>query len=217
MALTDSLARQESWGRSPVPSGVPEPLSSQVMPQILADVESAAPLIVLDTGFGMPETVTYCTRTERHCRLHFIGLQELLEREASLPGEERGEESWHELFSEALASLHELRFDLLLFWDFFNYLDDPAVRAFNRALTPYVDRRSRGHGFLAPNTNTSVPARRYSLQSEESIVVRPAAPPGAQVWQRPHGRLNNLLEAMEIGHSVLRHGGLVEFSVKGIR
>lgn len=217
MALTDSRARQEPRGNSPVPSGGPERLSSQVMPQVLADVDGAEPLVVLDIGFGTPETVTYCSETERHCRLHFIGLKELLEREASLPGEDRGDEAWHDLFSEELGSLHEPRFDLLLFWDFFNYLDDPAVRAFNRALTPYVDRRSRGHGFLAPNTNTSVPARSYSLQSEECILIRPAAPLAAQVWQRPHGRLNNLLEGMDIGHSVLRYGGLVEFSVKGIR
>lgn len=217
MALTDPLARQESRGSVPAASGAAEQLSSQVMPPILADVDSAAPLIVLDTGFGSPETVTYFNNTERHCRLHFIGLQELLEREASLPEEERGEETWHELFSEVLETLDEQHFDLLLFWDFFNYLDDPAVRALNGALAPYVDRHSRGHGFLAPNSNTSVPGRRYSLRDEGSIVMRPAAPLGSQVWQRPHGRLNNMLEAMAIGHSVLRHGGLVEFSLKGTR
>lgn len=217
MALTDSLVRQESWDSVPPSSGAPESLSSQVMPQILADVEHAVPLVVLDIGFGMPETVAYFNETERHCWLHFIGLQELLEREASLPGEERGEETWHRLFSEVLEKLQEQRFDLLLFWDFFNYLDESAVYAFNRALAPYVDRHSRGHGFLAPNINTSVPGRHYSLQGEDSIIMRPAQPVGPQVWQRPHGRLNNLLETMAIGHSVLRHGGLLEFSVKGIR
>ncbi|MEX1198307.1 MAG: class I SAM-dependent methyltransferase [Pseudohongiellaceae bacterium] len=217
MALTDSLARQESWGSTPASSAAPESLSSQVMPQILADLEGAAPLRVLDVGYGMAETVAFFSEMERHCRLHFIGLQELLEREASLPEEERGEETWYRLFEEVLGGQGDERFDLILFWDFFNYLDEPAVRAFNRALTPYVDRQSRGHGFLAPNTNTAVPGRRYSLAAEDRIVMRPAAPLGPDIWQRPHGRLNSLLEAMAIGHSVLRHGGLLEFSIKGIR
>lgn len=217
MTLTESPVRQERRAGSPVRSGAPERLSSNVMSQVLAEVDGAEPLIVLDIGFGMPETVTYFNETERHCRLHFIGLQELLEREASLPADERGEETWHQLFREALETPGEARFDLLLFWDLLNYLDEPAVRAFNRALAPLVDRRSHGHGLLAPNTNTSLPGRRYSLQGEDNIIVRPAAHAGPQVWQRPHGRLNSLLEAMDIGHSVLRHGGLVEFSLKGIR
>lgn len=217
MVLTDSPVRREPRDSVAASSAASGPLSSQVMPQILSGVENVEPLVVLDIGFGMPETVAYFNDTERHCRLHFPGLQELLAHEASLPGEERGEQTWYRLFSAELEMLGERRFDLLFFWDLFNYLDEPAVRALNQALTPYVDRHSHGHGFLAPNTNTRVPARRYSLQTADSIIMRPAAPLGSQIWQRPHGRLNNLLEAMAIGHSVLRHGGLLEFSVKGLR
>lgn len=218
MALGQPLAQDFSYAGQSVPAAqVAEQLSSNVLPQVLADLEACEPLVVLDAGYGAAETVSFFRDLQRHCRVHFEAWQELLVEEAEREDDERGEETWYRLFSDALGALGEKRFDLLLLWDFFNYLDEPAIRGFNRAMGPYLDERSRGHGFLAPNSNTKLPPRRYSLVVEDGIAFRPAEPFGPQVWQRPHGRLNSLLESMDIGHSVLRHGGLLEFSLKGNR
>ena len=37
--------------------------------------------------------------------------------------------------------------DVCLFWDFLNYLNRPALRAFSAALKPYVHAGTRAHGF----------------------------------------------------------------------
>lgn len=218
MTLTESPVRRETGERMPdgaLNTGV-ERVSSKIMPQVLADVAQAAPLAVLDLGFGMPETVAYFNDPERRCRLHFAGLQELLEAGTPLPDGLSAEEHWHRTFRSLLEEFQQARFDLLFFWDYLNLLDEPAVQGLSRALKPYVDERSRGHGFLAPNSAVSVPGRRYSLLADDCIAMRPGKSTGTQIWHRPHGRLARLLDAMTIGHSVLRHGGMLELSFKGV-
>ncbi|MGM0632770.1 MAG: hypothetical protein ACQETO_06295 [Pseudomonadota bacterium] len=203
--------------RSPAETG-PELVESQVMTQILEDLRGLEQLAVLDLGFGGQETVSTFSAADRPCRLHFAGMLDVLTgiETPAEDGEDRPDEDfWFRLFEAELDRLRESHFDLLLFWDFFNYLDDTAVQGFNRALTPHIHAASRGHGFLAPNSSTSLPGRRFSLDGEGRLILRAAPTPGLPVFPRPQGRLNNLLDSMSRGHGVLRPGGLLEFSLKG--
>ena len=56
------------------------------------------------------------------------------------------------------------RFDLCLFWDFLNYLDDKALRALNTALTPHLHKTTRAHAFTVRTLETSFANQQYGIE-----------------------------------------------------
>lgn len=211
-ALASSASRD---GTAKAPPGEYGVLPSQVMPELLSQLTPVEPLVVLDAGFGMPETVAFFG--QRRCRLHFCGLADTIRTVLQTDQSERNETVWLTAFRQALDFPPETVLDFCLFWDLFNYLEDDALRGLTLALAPFLGNDTRGHGFIAPNRNAAVPGRVYSLADEQQIILRPAPPVLSSTWPRPHGRLGKMLEGLEIGHSVLRQGGLLEISLKATK
>ena len=189
-------------------------LKSQVMPPIINKLEQRSdPLVILDCGYGLPETIAFFS--DRPCRLYFGGFQEYY---AAIPGTDSGdvaarEALWHELFRKEMNYPAGTRFDLCLFWDMFCYLDIPAVRGFIRALSPFIKPSTLAHAFMATSSRSSFPHRAYGLVTEDQLSLRPAETGGAKTYPRPQGTLSRELDRFAVDRGVLHQGSLLELSL----
>ena len=120
---------------------------------------------------------------------------------------------WKKVFSSKSLWINfskETRFDLCLFWDFLNYLDDKALRAFNTALRPYLHQSTRAHAFTVRTLNTKFSNQQYGIEQAHMFSIRPR--PGKQARTTPHTQaiLVNLLSSFDIDQGMLLPDGRLE-------
>lgn len=204
-----------------------EILPSRLLPDILDRVASASPLMVLDVGMAVHETVEYFG--QQRCRLHFSSFHDALLSPLVLTHKakidqivdeaERQEQvidAWRKRFTTMMNFQKGTVFDLCLFWDFFSYLDDPALKAFSDALSPYLGRHTVAHTLIPLKTDTNVLNREYGIFARDQIAMRPGNLGALSSHPRPQARLASLLKDFSVNHSVLRRDGLLEASLKTI-
>jgi hypothetical protein len=103
---------------------------SLLFPSLCSKLPRDRRLEVLDIGPAFPETVEFFSSFR--CRLHFADLYSeplVLQGSSHLDAE-----ALQGAFRDCLALTAETRFDLVLLWDFPNYIDDKALRAFDAVL-----------------------------------------------------------------------------------
>jgi len=125
-------------------------------------------LTILEVGSALPETVEFFSRYK--CRIHFLDLfsEPLVSdlQNVTSPKEIRQQ------FDDLLAFPPGTKLDICLFWDFLCYLDDPALRAFNEALRPYIHHGTRAHGFGIHHLAIRLGNKRYGVMDENTLSVR---------------------------------------------
>lgn len=186
--------------------------STLLLPLLLERFEPEQTLTVLDVGYGVPETVEFFSQYA--CRLHFAGLIDAPELSAPVPEEDPG--GYLDATFERLCDFPaDTRFDICLLWDFLNYLPAPALYSFSRALTPYLHRDSRAHGFgafkaAASMSRDSRTALQYGVYASDELLVRPR--PGARPPGHSHSRavLAHSLSCFEIVRGTLLREGHME-------
>lgn len=202
-----------------------ETLPSRLMPDILERVANKSPLVVFDIGMGVHETVELFG--QRRCRLHFSALHDALTPPpvakattaiGRIPDKKAEEDAlyklWMERFSNIISYSPDTRFDVCLFWDFFNYLDDIALRAFADVLTPFLSPTTLAHAYLLLKPGTDVLNREYGILSQDQISVRPGTYASLPAYPRPQARVTSMLKGFSVNHSVLRRDGLLEVALK---
>ena len=207
---------------------VPETLPTRLLPDILEKLATTSPLTILDVGAGVHETVAFFG--QQPCRLHFPALYEALTPAPQVAQnapvgqvadigemEQRLYQAWLERFRAALDYPPETRFDLCLLWDFANYLDDVALRAFADALSPFVSATTLAHSYLLLKEAPDVLNRQYGVLDRDQISVRPRSTPAQKSFPRPQGRVISVLKDFVASHNVLRRDGLLEVSLKANR
>ncbi len=182
---------------------------SQLLAPLIEQVERCSPLLILDAGYGMSDTLAFFG--EYRCRLFFSAFYELL----NITMDSNDEEVWFMLFKQRMNYPADTRFDLCLFWDLFSYLNDAALRAFNRALAPFVDQHTGGHGFAMLNTAPGMSAREYGVLNRNQLSVRPLISPRASPFPRSRSKVAEQITGFTVGRSVLHQGGLMELTLKG--
>jgi hypothetical protein len=205
---------------------VGETLPSRLMPDILQKLAEASPLMVLDVGFGVHETVEHFGR--RRCKLHFCGLPDAIKSPPRLPApaaktgkiidesarQENLLDAWRERFRSVLNFPADTQFDLCLFWDAFNYMDDLALKAFFEVLHPYLRKKTLGHGLIQLKDDKQVTNREYGIQAQDQLVMRPGCHDTLASHPRPQARVASMLKGFAVSHGVLRRDGLLEVSLK---
>ena len=203
-----------------------ETLPSRLMPDIQHRLADVSPLMVLDIGFGVQETVAYFGN--RRCKLHFCGLPDALlsppvipvptQKTGKLVDESVRQENllnaWRERFRNVLNFPEATRFDLCLFWDAFNYMDDLALKAFFEVLHPFIHKQTLGHGLIQLKEDRQVSNREYGIQAQDELVMRTGYHGTLGSHPRPQARVASLLKGFAVSHGVLRRDGLLEVSLK---
>ena len=163
-------------------------------------------LSILEIGPALPETIDFFSQYK--CRLHFAGMytDPVLELQKS----DFSESEMVRHFKDSLNFPKSTRFDLCLLWDFPNYLDDKALRAFNAAITPHIHKNTRAHAFTVRTLNTSFANQQYGIEQAHMFSVRPRR--GVQSSTFPHTQaiLVNLLSGFDIDQGMLLPDGRLE-------
>lgn len=203
----------------------PETLPTRLVPDLLDRFQKVDYLQVFDTGFAVPETIEHFV--SRKCRLHFNAAYELLQKPPVATSSKRDGrlidkkaqdqalyQTWRQRFDQAMNFPDNTRFDLCLFWDFFNYMDDIALKAFSDSLSPYLKDTTVGHAYVLLKEGHSVLNRSFGIAAKDEVVVRPAHWPDLPAFARPQARVTSMLQDFRVNHSVLRRDGLLEISLK---
>ncbi|KAA9133353.1 hypothetical protein F3N42_03105 [Marinihelvus fidelis] len=183
---------------------------SLLFPAVFEKLRKGDRFSVLDIGPATPETLRFYSAYR--CHLHFASLfSESLVREGA--GEMSHEETVKS-FSDALAiSDPGRRFDLVMFWDFPNYLPDTALRAFSDALSPYLHEKTLGHGFAVRASGTRLSNRWYGIDQPHLFTVRPPRDPQPKLYPHAQAILINLLTCFSVERGMLLPDGRLEVAM----
>ncbi len=196
-------------GPAPGPGTLPRQ-QSLLFPAIFEKLPKDGHFTVLDIGPATPETLRFFSPWR--CRLHFAAMfSEPLVRQGI--GDMDHDQAVR-AFTEALAINDGTRFDLCMFWDFPNYLDDKALKAFAAALRPYLHERTVGHGFAVRASGTRLSNRWYGIDQPHLFTVRPARDPQPQMHPHAQAILINLLTCFGIDRGMLLPDGRLEVAMR---
>jgi hypothetical protein len=183
---------------------------SKLFPSLFRSLDSTRRLTILNVGVASPETVEFFSRFK--CRIHFIDLfSEPVVRE---PQPVSNAKEVHRQFEKLLKLPDGTRLDICLLWDFLCYLDDPALRAFNNALRPYMFEGTRAHGFGAHHLAIRLENKQYGVMEEDALSVRLRHT--TQLATHPHSQveMHEMLSCFDFERGLLLPDGKLELLLK---
>jgi hypothetical protein len=188
-----------------VPTGMPRQ-QSLLFPSLFKKMKRDRRLSIFEVGPALPETLEFFTPLKS--RLFFADLySDPLVRE---PPGDMSEAELRDGFTASMRIPENSRFDLCLLWDFPNYLDDRALRAFSQALEPYLHPGCKAHAFAVRTPETRMGNQWYGIDQPHLFTIR-------QPWVRqpgiqPHSQaiLINLLTCFDIDRGMLLPDGRLE-------
>ena len=174
-----------------------EQQSSQLLPGLFEAITEDQRITVLHLGPVLPETLEFFSGLR--CKLYINDLF----AELPLSFEPGDELTVQQRFSELLAFPEDVRFDLCLFWDLLNYLDEEGIRALMQCLRPHLDDASRAHAFGVHNTRAPQRERRFGIVSQAELALRPRPTRLPGYAPHPQARLAEWLDGFDVKRSVL--------------
>ena len=187
------------------------PLSSQtqqtlLFPNLVKRINEDRRLSVLEIGPALPETIDFFSQFK--CRLHFAAMytDPVLEMQTG----DHTEAELAEHIGKSFDFPKNTLFDICLFWDYLDYLDDKTLRAFNTAIRPYLHKSTRAHAFTLRTLNTPFSNQQYGIEQAHMFSIRPRS--GKQARTTPHTQaiLVNLLSNFDIDQGMLLPDGRLE-------
>ena len=179
---------------------------SLLFPMLLKRIASDRRLSVLEIGPALPETIDFFSQYK--CRLHFAGMYS--DPVLQMQSEDFSEVELTDQFEKSLDFPKNTRFDLCLFWDFLNYLDDKALRAFNTVLMPHIHKTTRAHAFTLRTLDTSFSNQQYGIEQAHMFSIRPRTGQQAPTFPHTQAILVNLLSGFDIDQGMLLPDGRLE-------
>ncbi|MGD8385257.1 MAG: hypothetical protein PVF89_07610 [Lysobacterales bacterium] len=169
-------------------------------------IEPEQRLAVFEAGSALPETVEFFSRFR--CRLHCASMF----TDPILEGRSEGLDE-NELAARLTAALRipaGTRFDICLLWDLPNYLDDSLLRAFDRAMRPFIRSGTRAHAFTLRTLETSLVNQRYGVEQAHMFRIRPTRHAQKRCYPKTQATLVNLLPSFDVNQGMLLPDGRLE-------
>lgn len=179
---------------------------SLLFPSLFKRIEQDRRLSVLEIGPALPETVKFFS--QYRCRLHFAAMYS--DPILQMQSDDLSEDELADHIKQSFNFPKGIRFDLCLFWDFLNYLDDKAVRAFNKAIEPCLQKSTRAHAFTVRTLDTSFPNQRYGIEQAHMFSIRQSNSAQAKTFPHTQAILVNLLPSFDIDQGMLLPDGRLE-------
>lgn len=174
-----------------------EQQAAKLLPELFATIPQEQRINVLHVGPALPETVDFFSAYR--CKLFFVDPFAELPLVADLEADVTLQQRIDALFSFA----PEVRFDICLFWDIFNYLSAEAVQLMDQCLRPYLHPQAQAHGFAVHNLRSPQRDARFSIISPGELLLRerPARLPGYAPL--PQSRLKELFTGFAMKRTIL--------------
>jgi len=179
--------------------------ASKVLSDLFENLGSGR-LTVLEIGRALPETVRFFSSVR--CTIHVADMYEELRR-GSLDAQSPGK-TLERAFQEHMALPPGTQLDVCLLWDFPHYLDEKQLRAFSRALWPWLHGRSRAYLFGVHSAATPILNREYGIFDAQTISVRPRDGEALPCNPHPQSFMNEWLTCFSVSKGVLLPDGKVE-------
>ncbi len=192
--------------RPPVARSISRTQQTLLFPSLVKRLASDRRLSILEIGPALPETIGFFSQYK--CRLHFAAMY--TDPVLQMQRDECTEAELVAHFTQTFGFQKGTRFDLCLFWDFLNYLDDKALRAFNTAITPYLHKTTRAHAFTVRTLDTSFPNQQYGIAEKHMFSIRPRTGTRARTTPHTQAILVNLLSSFDIDQGMLLPDGRLE-------
>ena len=185
---------------------MPQMQQTLLFPSLIKRIDTSRRLSVLEIGCALPETINFFSQYK--CRLQFAAMytDPILRMQSG----DASEAELVELFTKSFAIQKGTRFDLCLFWDFFNYLDDTALRAFDVAIRPYLHKTTRAHAFTVRTLDTSFTNQQYGIEQAHMFSLRPRTTAQATSYPHTQAILVNVLSSFDIDQGMLLPDGRLE-------
>jgi hypothetical protein len=177
-----------------------------LFPSLVKRIDPHRRLSVLEIGPALPETIEFFS--QYRCRLHFAAMY--TDPVLQMQTEDIPEAELAAHFTGTFGFPKGTRFDLCLFWDFLNYLDDRALAAFNTAIKPYLHRSTRAHAFTVRTLDTGFANQQYGIEQTHMFSIRPRAEKQPRRYPHTQAILVNLLSSFDIDQGMLLPDGRLE-------
>ena len=183
---------------------------SKLLSSLFRSLDAGRRLTILNVGVALPETVEFFSRFK--CRIHFIDL--FSEPVVSELQQVSNTKELQHQFEKLLKLPDGARLDICLLWDFLCYLDDPALRAFNNALRPYMYHGTRAHGFGVHHLAIRLENKQYGVMEEDALSVRLRQ--SKQLATHPHSQveMHEMLSCFDFERGLLLPDGKLEMLLK---
>ena len=204
--MSSVVSSTGSGSISPVALPAIRKQQSLLFPTLVNKIDPDRRLCVLEIGAGLPETIEFFSQFK--CRLHFAAMY--TDPVIQMQSGEFSEAEMAQHLTKSFGFPKGTKFDLCLFWDFLNYLDDKALRAFNTAITPFLHKTTRGHAFTVRTLDTSFSNQQYGVDQAHMFNVRPRQQSQPRKFPHTQAILVNLLSSFDIDQGMLLPDGRLE-------
>lgn len=180
---------------------------SKLLPLLFEKLPEDRPIVVFDVGCGDGDTVAFFSAYR--CRLYFADM--FGEAVVQEPQQDATDVELIAQFRRSLGLPEHVRFDVCLFWDFFNYVDGPALSAFVEALRPHLHEGTRSHGFGMLNARSALNNNHYGVRRHDLLSYRRRTEEQLPVYPHSQRELNQSLGPFNVLTSRLMVDGRLEF------
>ncbi len=183
---------------------------SKLFPSLFRSLDAKRQLTILEVGSALPETVDFFSRFK--CRIHFVDLfSEPVVRELQ---QVTSPKQLQRRFEEILKFPDGTRLDICLLWDFLCYLDDPALRAFNNALRPYIYHGTRAHGFGIHHLAIRLENKQFGVLEEGCFSVRRRQTNQPHTYPHSQVEMHEMFSCFDFERGLLLPDGKLELLLK---
>ena len=197
---------------APKPGAGVQQQSSRLFPSLFKAVDPLHRLRVFDVGPANPETVHFIGQFKSRIHIADLYSESLVRTQQRDLCEQELKQEFQKLLGFKVGTL----IDVCLFWDFLNYLSQPALRAFSAALGPYIHAGTRAHGFSVLNVETPLRNQQYGIVSADTLSIRQGTAAQLEYYPHTHEELNVSMSCFDIGRGWLLPDGRLEILLKAV-
>jgi len=182
-------------------------LQSNLLPAVFKRLDLENRIVVLDMGHAASSTVSFFNHFK--CRLSFVDIYS--EQFIVCPDSDSSHE---ELVAQMAKSLNldtNIKVDICLFWDLFNYLNDAMIKALMEALEPHINHSTSGYVIGTRDSRNQLPFCRYGIVDKSSLTENKGSGTQGAIYPRSQRDLNKLIDYFEIDSGRLLSEGRAEY------
>jgi len=104
-----------------------------------------------------------------------------------------------------------IKIDICLFWDLFNYLNDAMIKALIEALEPHINHSTSGYVIGTRDSRNQLPFYQYGIVDKNNLTENDGSGIQGTIYPRSQRDLNKLIDYFEIDRGQLLSEGRAEY------
>ncbi|MDE0746335.1 MAG: hypothetical protein OSB23_01055 [Porticoccaceae bacterium] len=182
-------------------------LQSNLLPTVFKRLDLETRIVVLDMGPAASSTVSFFNHFK--CRLSFVDIYS--EQFITCPDSDLSQDELVAQMTKSLSLDVNVKIDICLFWDLFNYLNDAMIKALIEALEPHINHSTSGYVIGTRDSRNQLPFCRYGIVDKNNLTENNASGTQGTIYPRSQRDLNRLIDYFEIDSGRLLSEGRAEY------